>query len=363
MNGLARLMRVSGALCLSGWGLLVAAGLGGCSASSPGDGAVDQARLPERDGVYDAGFPSEGLSEYLQEIGESVKMVSCIAYYRVYPIPEGDSLLASDITPEILEDRRESSYFTNTTSSGTGTIIYFDGFRVALLTAAHVVSFPETLLAHHYRSGDRAAPLVRSVSVREKQSIYVAVFPEGGDMEILALDSGSDLVILGKEFKRSPYRLIRVLEYPFGQARELGWGAVVYIFGYPSGQQVLTRGIVSKPRREGAETFLLDAVLGPGYSGGPALALRDGLPNFECVGLITDISGQTALYLAPEETVEYEPGVPYEGEIYIRQRTELAFGGTQAVSAEAVDRFLQAHQSELAGRGYPVRLRRSSAVQ
>ncbi|MGB5875321.1 MAG: serine protease [Bacteroidota bacterium] len=360
MNRLARTKRVFEALFLQGLAFLVAAELSGCSASSPPGGAEDRAPLPERDGAYDAGFPNEGLSEYLEGIGESIKMVSCVAYYRVYPFDEGDSLRASDITPGLLEEQQDRSFFTNTTSSGTGTVIYFDGFRVALLTCAHVVSFPDTLLAHHYRTGDKPTPFVRSVSVKEKQSTYVAVFPEGGDMEILALDARSDCAILGKEFKKPPSRPIRELEYPFGEADELGWGALVYIFGYPSGQQMLTRGIVSRPRRGGEETFFLDAVLGPGYSGAPAMALRDGVPNFECVGLVTEISGQKKLYIVPEETVEYEPGSPYEGDIYIRQRTDLAFGVSQAVSAEAVDRFLQAHRNELAGRGYPVQLRRRS---
>jgi hypothetical protein len=355
-----RVKRVIAILSLLGLALLLATVWCGCSASSPGETAEDQVRPPERDGTYDAGFPTEGLSEYLAEIGKSVKMVSCIAYYRIYPFPWRDSLTASDISPALLAKQRDRSYLTNATSSGTGTVIYFDGFRVALLSVAHVVSFPETLVAYHYKTSTKPTPYVRSVSVKEKQSTYVAVFPEGGNMEILALDAGSDLALLGKEFMRAPSMGIRKLPYPFGETGELGWGAMVYILGYPSGHQMLTRGIVSRPRNDRGETFLLDAVLGPGYSGAPTLALRDGLPNFECVGLITDISGQKELYLVPEDTFEFEPDSPYEGEIYIRRRIELAFGVTRAVSAETIDGFLQEHSSELARRGYSVRLKKRS---
>jgi len=142
MNRHARMKSLLEALFLQGVALFVVAVLGGCSASNPGEGAEGGAPRPERDGAYDAGFPIEGLSEYLEEIGESVKMVSCVAYYRVYPFPERDSVRASDITPDLLDQQQEKSFFTNTTSSGTGTVIYFDGFRVALLSCAHVVSLP-----------------------------------------------------------------------------------------------------------------------------------------------------------------------------------------------------------------------------
>ena len=356
-------IRVLAPLFLLGWGFFCTAVQSGCSSSSPGEDADIQPREPERDGVYDTGFPTEGVSEYLESIGETVKMVSCIAYYRVYPFPERDSLRAPDITPDLLAERRERSYVINTTSSGAGTVLYFDAFRVALLTCAHVVTFPDTLVARHFRSGSKPTPFVRSISVKEKQSTYVAVFPEGGEMEILALDARSDLAVLGKEFRQPPAGSIRVFEYPFGEAADLGWGSMVYIFGYPSGQKMLTRGIVSKPRREGGERFLLDAVLGPGYSGAPAVAVRDGIPNFECVGLVTDISGQRKMYLVPEETLEYELGVPYEGEIYIRRQTELAFGVTQAVSAEAIEKFLRMQRRNLREQGYSVELKKKTGVE
>jgi hypothetical protein len=53
--------------------------LAGCSAS------VYRDVYPTlSDGHYDSEFPYRGCSKQLEEISESVNMLSCIAYYRTY---------------------------------------------------------------------------------------------------------------------------------------------------------------------------------------------------------------------------------------------------------------------------------------
>ena len=44
------------------------------------------------DGKYDSEFPYRGCSTQLEEIGESVKMINAIAYYRTYTFDAAERL-------------------------------------------------------------------------------------------------------------------------------------------------------------------------------------------------------------------------------------------------------------------------------
>ena len=148
---------------------------------------------------------------------------------------------------------------------------------------------------------------------------------------------------------------IQVFRYPFGAARELEWGSFVYLFGYPSGYKMVTKGIVSSPRKDRFDTFLIDAVFSRGFSGGIALAIRDGVPNFELVGMVKLVSARTSYVLVPEKddgVVEYDPTVPYDGQIFVERKTEIEYGVTQAISVEMIRDFLESHRASLKAQGY-----------
>ncbi|MCK7529466.1 MAG: hypothetical protein MZV64_73895 [Ignavibacteriales bacterium] len=49
---------------------------------------------------------------------------------------------------------------------------------------------------------------------------------------------------------------------------------------------MVTKAIVSNPSRDESGSFLVDAVVNNGMSGGLVLAIKDGVPNFEMVGMI-----------------------------------------------------------------------------
>ncbi len=309
------------------------------------------------DGKYDSEFPYRGCSEQLEEIGETVKMVSCVAYYRVYTFGDKSTLRRGDITPEVLAGMARQASYINNSTSGTATVIFFDDRRVVLLTCAHVVAFPDTLLSFVYGANRRPTPYVKSIGFKEKQSTFVAVFPEGGNLEILAMDRGADVALLGRTFERAPTLKIPALKYPFGKAKELEWGSFVYLFGYPSGYKIVTKGIVSSPNRDRAGSFLIDAVFNRGFSGGIALAIRDGVPNFELVGIIKLVSAHSSNLLVPQKEegdVEYDPSTPYDGPVYVERKTEIEFGITQAVPVEAIVDFIDQSRPALRSKGYDI---------
>jgi hypothetical protein len=310
------------------------------------------------DGRYDSEFPYRGCSRQLEEISECVNMLSCIAYYRTYFFQPEEHITAAMVNEDLLEAHKRQSVYVNNTSSGTLTTLQYDDHRILTLTCAHVVDFEDTIICYHIGPDRRATPFLRSIAVKEKQSNYAAVFPEGGELEVLAVDRQADIAFLGKRLTMDPVTPLPVFKFPFGNAKDLEWGSFVYLFGYPSGYKMATKGIVSNPNKDRRGTFMVDAMFSRGFSGGIVLAIRDGVPNFELVGMIKLVSAHSSLILIPERDggdLVFDPAVPYKGDVYVERRTEVESGITQAVSIESVREFFKSQDSRLRAKGYIVK--------
>jgi hypothetical protein len=309
---------------------------------------------PVRDGRYDSNAPVQSVSEHLARVGESVKMLSTVAYYRNYIIPASARLTAGEVTPAVLARYSPEATYTNTTLAASTIILSCQARRILLLSSAHVLDYPDTTLAFHADAEGRPGTFVRAVSVKEKQVNYVAVLPEGGELEILAIDSNLDVAILGRSFFNDPCPAFKPADLPRGNASELEWGTYVFIFGYPSGVRMVTAGIVSSPRRDRNASFLVDAASNRGFSGGPVLALRDGVPNFELVGTVRQVSVHASYVLVPEreDGREYDPGMPYQGRVFPERLTEIDHGMTQVTSSEVIHEFLESSRERVESLGY-----------
>lgn len=306
------------------------------------------------DGRYDSHPPVQPVADHLARIGESVKMLSTVAYYRNYIIPASLKLRAEAVGPDVLARFSSGATYTNTTLAASAIILSCRTRRVLLLSTAHVLDYPDTTLAFHADAEGRPGPFVRAVSVKEKQVHYVAILPEGGELDLLALDTSLDVALLGRKFTGDPCITLKPVGVTCGAAGDLEWGTYVYAFGYPSGQRMVTAGIVSSPRRDRNSSFLIDAASNRGYSGGPVVALRDGVPNFELVGIVRQVSAHSSIVLVPEreDGVEYDPGVPYEGRVFPERQTEIDHGMTQVTSAEVIQEFLESVRPAIEAQGY-----------
>jgi hypothetical protein len=309
------------------------------------------------DGRYDSEFPYRGCSAQLEEIGESVKMVNSIAYYRTYTFDAAERIRPDAVTDQLLRSPHVHSVVASSQASGTATIITCDNRHVVLLTCAHVVGFPDTITSFHIGADHRSTGYIHTISFKEKQTNYIAVFPEGGELEILAMDRDQDVALLGKKFESDPLPRPRVFMYPAGRARDLEWGTFVYLFGYPTGHKMVTKAIVSSPNKDRRGAFLVDAVFTPGFSGGIALAIRDGVPNFELVGIVKLVSGRSTYVLVPpaeDGMPDYDPLVPYTGDLFVQKRTEIEYGIVQAVPVESILEFIDARRNDIAAKGYTI---------
>ncbi len=307
------------------------------------------------DGKYDSEFPYQASSSQLEEISHSIQRVNTISSYHAYSFTLDDQVTRSNLTPEVLKRRYVSDARVSNEIAGTATVIGYENHHLALLTCAHVVDAPDTIFAYHRTDDGKPTPYLRSVSVRTSHMIFLTASLQSGSLELLAIDRQFDLALIGTRLVEEPAFRVSVFSYPLGKSKELEWGTFVYIFGYPAGYKVVTKGIVSSPNRDRHGSFLVDAVLTGGSSGGIALAIRDGIPNFELVGMLTSLTGRIWNAIVPLSTddAEFSPSSePYSGPLRVERRREIHYGIAQAISSEAILRFIERHRRQLQQKGY-----------
>lgn len=309
------------------------------------------------DGRYDSEFPYNSCSTQLEEISETVKRVTTMAHYKNYAFPLSDSVRISDITKDFLDRRETSASYQHYSVAGSGTVVYSENGKIALLTCAHVCDFSDTLITRHVGPDYLMTPFIRSIAIKKNQLVFLDEVAGGVTLDLLAIDRTSDLAILGQRLNPLQSFQLRVFTYPLGRAKDLEWGSFVYLFGYPAGYRMVTKGIVSLPSRAPQGSFIIDAVVSPGSSGSIALAIRDGVPHFELVGIVKMIPAQTSYFLAPSKdgNVEYDPLEPYHGEVFVERKAEIQQGIALAIPTETIVSFIQNNLQRLTYRGYDLR--------
>lgn len=307
------------------------------------------------DGKYDSEFPYKNCSEQLENIGLSVKLVNVVVYYKNYAVYDKYQLTKKEINKNNFEEVTYNQGLYHRTASGTATIIYATNGNVALLTCAHIVNFPDTVYTYKIDEKGNVTNIVESIAIKTKQTNYINDFPEGGDVDIILIDEINDLAIIGKRFIDYRVNQFTVFNYPLGNAKELEWGSFVYAMGYPMNYKMVTKGIVSSPNRDENGSFLIDAVFNRGFSGGIVLAVRDGVPNFELVGLVRSVPAEYEYVLKPEvqnDGYEFNPLIPYKGNILVEQKVNIKYGVTRVIPIEIIRNFINLNANKLLKYGY-----------
>lgn len=307
-----------------------------------------------RDGKYDSEFPYKSSSIELTKISETIQRVNSTAFYKIYLFDKNSQYTLNDLQGKKLEKIAVSEALADNSSAGTAVIVYSENGNVALLTCAHIITFPDTIIAYRLDENEKASNYIESISIKEKQVIYVAGFPEGSQVDILVKDDRLDVAILGRQYSTSANVHFPVFNYPIGKAKEVDWGTFVYLFGYPINYKIITKAIVSSPRRDDNGSFLVDAVINPGFSGGLVLAIRDGVPNFELIGIVQWVPEEYDNLIYPEDLknkTNYNPVVPYNGELFVRKHSSIKYGIAKIIPVESIMSFLVENKSYLNGKG------------
>lgn len=306
------------------------------------------------DGKYDSEFPYKGCSEQLEQISNSIKFINCIAYYENYVFDPNIKIKRSQLTAETLDSVTNFRSRYETAGSGTGLVIYYENHKIAIMTCSHVVSNDDTI--YYWRSDEygNSTTDLSGIAIKVKNYIYVPDLPDA-EFEVIQSDKQLDIAIIGKKGTPDHWQNVYVFDFPFGEAKDLEWGSFVYIFGYPLGYKTVTKAIVSSPNRDKNGSFILDAFFNKGFSGGVVLAVRDGVPNFEFVGVIKAVFGAYDYVLIPEEEFDYfkhNPVNPYTGKVYVNRKANIQYGISKAVPVETIAEFLLQHREYFRHKGY-----------
>ena len=285
------------------------------------------------DDGYTSIFPNQETSDKLESISRSLVLINNLTFYSSY------LFLDSAVTFEELKNNgTDKAIFESTinkTSSGTGTIIAVNGSTVSLLTAAHIVSYPDTIINYHYNEKDKPSEYIESVMIKKRQNLY-SNLPEGGRLRLIAFDDKLDIAIVGNKFNDINTIRFPKLDLKIGNSDDLNWGDFVYVFGYPMHTKMVTRGIVSLPSTDNLDNFFVDSFINRGSSGGIVLALRGITNNFELVGIVSSVPAEKQLVLSPENytgELDLMPGTIYQGEMFIEKMDNIRYGIGKIVSA------------------------------
>ncbi len=308
---------------------------------------------------YDSGFPNSNSSKQLGEISRTVYRINSLAFYRVFIFSDSSRIKKNDISDQLIQDENVKSTYIDRTSSGTALLLYSSGGKVLLLTCAHIIDFPDTIITYFSNAKGILTDKVQSIGFKEKETIYIAGFPGDSQVKDIITDKNTDLALLGNNYGPANRTYFSVFNFPFGDSKQLDWGDFVYLFGYPMNYKMVTKAIVSSPDYDNNGSFLIDAVVNRGYSGGVVLALRGGVPNFELVGIVQWITDENQNILEPEPlegALKYDPTAPYKGNMFVKQLQLLRYGIARVIPVETIKSFLKDNAEFLNRNGYPLNL-------
>jgi len=306
------------------------------------------------DGKYDSEFPYRNCSDQLEEISNSIKLINSIAFYTSYVFDENAKITLRDVNLINYEKTAIKEILFTRTASCSATVVQENNGLIGLLSVAHVVSFPDTILSYFSNPDGTLSKYIQSISIKNRQSNYVPDLPDNGALDIILIDKNRDIALLGKRYLPDQTKLITTFKYKWGNASELEWGTFVYAFGYPMNYKMISKAIVSVSEKN-KNTFIIDAAFNKGFSGGIVLAIRDGVPNFELVGLVKSVPAEFEDIIKPlsiDQSTEFNPMLPYKGDVYIERRQVISPGITKVIAIESVKELFLEHKDELIKKGF-----------
>lgn len=173
-------------------------------------------------------------------------------------------------------------------------------------------------------------------------------------LELAAHDNSRDLAVMTNTDRNSG-NLMVPLSLPMGNSEHLDWGDIVYALGYPKGAKMVTMGTASRNDHP-TRSILIDASFNRGFSGGALFAVRNNGTGLQFLGIITSALGENETYLTPisAERKDFNPDVPYTGEVFVRSTPRINYGITNAVSSNEIMEFLQANKGRLNEKGVTI---------
>ncbi|MDX1640510.1 MAG: serine protease [Balneolaceae bacterium] len=298
-------------------------------------------------GTYRNHVNSGLIRTQIEEGFRSVLRIQNNVIYRTYQFYLDDLPLESEVRGQDLEEISAQSYLDDQATAGTAIVLTNHRGKYALLTAAHTVFYPDTIWHYQDDSPDPDNPFVEAVSVR--QSVNHFVIMENGivRLDLAVHDSNRDLAIMTNSNRLSA-NMMTPLAIPLGNSEQLDWGDLVYALGYPKGAKMVTMGTASRSNHPN-RSILIDASFNRGFSGGALFAVRNDGSGLRWMGVVTSALGENETYLTPESTEveDFDPEVPYTGDLFVRSTPRINYGITNAIAINEIMEFFRENEEQI----------------
>ena len=327
-----------------------AALLSGCSGSEQ---VVTERPEHGTESHYMSATGSDFLKDEVKKGLESVKRVHNTVAYRTYQFSLDDLPTRRELEEADLMQRSVQTMMDHESKAGSALILSNRGGKTVLITAAHTVTFPDTLWHYTEEGGGNPDDLVEAVSVRQSRTHFVIGSRSIYDFDVAAADPNRDLAFMVRSWESGDRPHLTPLALSVGSSGDLDWTDQVYAIGYPMGMEMVTRAMVSRSMQTERRSFVLDASFNRGFSGGSVFAERADGSGMEWVGMLSSASGGQEEYLVPErdQEREFRPDLEYTGAIYTQRSQRINYGITYAVGIDEVKQFYNENRALLNDQG------------
>lgn len=293
------------------------------------------------------------IGEWSRENMDLVARVQGTVFYRTYQFdPNQQQLTREDFADTDFEEHSLGIITQNESRAGTAVVLSESNGNTALLTADHIVNYPDTVWHFHENSPFSNNQIVKAVSVKARSSYSVFIGDNFGPADLIINNRSLDLAVLSTRFEIDDDLITGSVKA--GDSDRLEWADFIYAIGYPKGIKMITSGIVSKTDRLHSNGFSTDASFNRGFSGGMILAINSETSMPEWVGMLSSSTSSIEYVLIPEQVNmnDYRPEIPYTDTIYIERKNRINYGITHAVSINQIRIFLEQNRNILSEFGY-----------
>jgi len=305
------------------------------------------------DNLYRSHTGSDLIRNQLKDSFDSVIRIQNHVSYRTYIFDEESLPTRAELSWQSASQLTDETVMDHHSTAGTGIVISDQNNRIALVTASHTVSFPDTLWHFAPEQPEGSEAQVQALSVQQSTTHFVYDGFQMIPFEMLLNDSNRDIAVLYKVKERREEYDLKPLQIELGTSDELDWTDKIYAVGYPKGVAMITSGMISYVRISPRRNLVMDASFNRGYSGGAIFAIRTDGSGLEWVGMVTVASAEEENYLAPEQLVgeRYEPDIRYDGPIYVQTTRRINYGITFALDIDEIRKFINENRSKLENSG------------
>lgn len=290
---------------------------------------------------YASVFQTPQIRDKFELLERSVVRLNIYVSYQLAVFSPGSNVLPAQVSDESVLQNTMARVVRNENFNATAFVVAADKEYFYLLTCAHSVVFPDSIITYDSRANETGQRYV--ISYAEKTGQLLQLYLPSGvqEAEILKFDKKTDLALLRCQRKTLiDFNLPVLSDYKSGKG--IKRGDLLWITGFPAGKSMMLQGIAGKTDQDGV--FITDAPLSEGYSGAPVFAYNNMLQNFVLVGVGRSVAAKSEYVLKPEKGIHetaYNQVLPYQGQTFVSIENRPVAGVSYVIGAEIINDFLR----------------------